>query len=434
MKIPGRGQFSITTKIAAGLSLLITFLMLMMGLVMWGYLKMTVQTQHLQQVFKNFSVFWGAITTASIIAGIFLAMLISKRILNQPIKDLVTATENIAAGDVSGKVNLRHRDELGNLAASFNMMTGYLANLFRSITSYTNELVKSSQSLSLHLKSTASSSGRLIESMHQHTGKMEEQIELLQGCADLACELVDQVEQTGRALQRSAGAMAAAVDAGREPGALLGGALDDVGEIGRTLREMQTAVRAGKETLLEVERIAGLFADYLDRSRTFNFNIAVEVAKMGGANMADTLEELQKLADEGMENTREIIHKIKLAGEAASNMDEVLEKNITAAQKGQKSMEETGECWGKISNRLNREKDAVDKLMTAWAENRKQGEQLLETLDIVMSGLKKSAQTIAATGEAGHKQAELLAELEAILRKMLRVSNTLNNLCLQFKI
>jgi methyl-accepting chemotaxis protein len=434
MKIPGRGQFSITTKIAAGLSLLITFLMLMMGLVMWGYLKMTVQARHLQQVFSNFSVFWGAITITSVIAGIFLAMLISKRILNQPIQDLVAATENIAAGDVSGKVNLRHRDELGNLAASFNMMTGYLANLFRSITSYTNELVKYSQSLSLHLKSTAGSSGRLVESMNQHAGKTEEQIELLQGCADSVCELVDQVEQTGRALQRSAGTMALAVDAGREPEALLGGVLDEVGEINRALREMQAAVVTGKETLLEVERMAGIFADYLDRSRAFNFNIAVEVAKMGGANMADALDELRKLADEGMEKNREIIHRIRLAGEAAGNMDEVLEKNITVVQRGQTSLEAAGECWGEISDKLNREKDAVDKLMTAWAENRRQGERLLENLDIVINGLEQSAQTIAATGEAGQKQAELLADLEAILRKMLRVSNNLNNLCLQFKI
>ncbi len=399
-----------------------------------GYLVVAAQAGHWPQNVRNLAVYLGTTTIIAIIAGIFLAIIISRRILNKPIADLSAATEYIATGDFSRKVNLHHRDELGNLAMSFNTMTGYLANLFRSITSYTGELVKSCQSLNNSIKSTGNASQRLVEFMDGHVGKTKEHIVLLQGCADLAGRLVEGVEQAGQALQKSAGEIFTAMEGVLDPETLVARAAGDVDEVKRSLDEAQKAVISHKQVWREMQRVSGLFAEYLDRSGTFNFKIALEVARLGGRDMSGELEDLQKLADEGAEKTNDIMDKIALAVETADYLERLMEGSMQAAVKGRNSIGEAGERLRELDARLETEKHKIDETMSRMEENINQGEQLLEKMEHLMSELEKTVDAYVGTGEAGRKQLELLGQLEATLRRILRVSNALNNLCLQFKV
>ncbi|MBF7082495.1 HAMP domain-containing protein [Desulfallas sp. Bu1-1] len=398
-----------------------------------GYLTVDTGDGRLREQVGQMMVYLGSFAIAAVIAGIFLAIVISRRILKQPIADLVSATETIATGDFSRKARIHHRDELGNLAMSFNMMTGYLANLFHSITFYTGELVRSCQALNRNVGSSVKTARKLAESMEHHTGKTREHIALIQGCNDLAGGLVERVEQTGLYLQQSAGEIAATVSGSEEPAELIDGVGRDVGDIYRSLEEMKKALAVYRETLAGVERAAGLYTGYLDRSRTFNFGIAVEVAKIGGGGMTEKLEELQKLADEGLERTGEITGMLRRAGEDIIRLEEAVERNLDVVRQGEQGIRKAGELWREIAGKLAEDRDAIERVMSHLAENKKLGEELTETLSYLAGELDKSLRAFAGTGEASEKQAELLGELESSMRKILRVSNTLNNLCLQFK-
>jgi signal transduction histidine kinase len=68
----------------------------------------------------------------SLLLGVFLA-----RTLTRPIREITTATRAVADGDLEQKVSVRSRDELGELATSFNLMSAKLAqsiNLRRQMT------------------------------------------------------------------------------------------------------------------------------------------------------------------------------------------------------------------------------------------------------------------------------------------------------------
>ena len=62
----------------------------------------------------------------------FFAYVIGKR-LSKPIVDLTEATEKMAAGDLTQRVNIKRSDELGVLATSFNTMAENLGNKSREI-------------------------------------------------------------------------------------------------------------------------------------------------------------------------------------------------------------------------------------------------------------------------------------------------------------
>lgn len=71
---------------------------------------------------------WRFLTTGAV--GLLLSLLLSGRIargISRPVRDLVEGTERIAGGDYAHRVTVRSRDELGDLAGSFNRMAGDLA-------------------------------------------------------------------------------------------------------------------------------------------------------------------------------------------------------------------------------------------------------------------------------------------------------------------
>jgi signal transduction histidine kinase len=70
------------------------------------------------------AVFMGAIgaTLVALVIGIFLA-----RTLTRPIRELTAATKAVAAGQLGHQVKVRSKDELGDLAFSFNQMSHDLA-------------------------------------------------------------------------------------------------------------------------------------------------------------------------------------------------------------------------------------------------------------------------------------------------------------------
>jgi len=68
--------------------------------------------------------FFGAI--GALLFSLLLGILLS-RALTRPIRELTTATQAVAAGDLGHTVPVRSRDELGQLATAFNRMSGELA-------------------------------------------------------------------------------------------------------------------------------------------------------------------------------------------------------------------------------------------------------------------------------------------------------------------
>ena len=81
-----------------------------------------IELEYLQQV--NQALVWGGVSAVAValILGTFLAWRITT-----PVRKLTHAAENVAAGDLSGRVEIQSGDEIGQLALAFNRMADNLA-------------------------------------------------------------------------------------------------------------------------------------------------------------------------------------------------------------------------------------------------------------------------------------------------------------------
>jgi two-component system NtrC family sensor kinase len=76
-----------------------------------------------------------AVILASIVSVVFILA-----VVHRPIRELIAGTHKVAEGDLNYRIAVRSRDELGELAASFNKMTVDLARAHSEITAWTRTL------------------------------------------------------------------------------------------------------------------------------------------------------------------------------------------------------------------------------------------------------------------------------------------------------
>ncbi len=88
------------------------------------------------------------ITLLGSIAAMALAYLLARRI-SVPIQELAAATKEIEQGNLDAEVNIKSRDELGELAETFNAMRGALKERDRQIREYAQRKVMESERLAL---------------------------------------------------------------------------------------------------------------------------------------------------------------------------------------------------------------------------------------------------------------------------------------------
>lgn len=102
----------------------------------------------------------------AILAGLIISRLIILRLVQRPIKELVTATDRVSTGDFSGQVQVFNQDELGRLATAFNIMTGHLGVLFQSIRSSVSDITQTAQVIINRSEQSDLTTKKLVESLH----------------------------------------------------------------------------------------------------------------------------------------------------------------------------------------------------------------------------------------------------------------------------
>lgn len=123
-----------------------------------------------------------------ILLAFFLGTLISRRVTG-PVEKLVEGTRKIASGDLGYKVEIKGRDEIGELAASFNNMASNLAESRRKLNEYFYRVVQAMvRSLEAKDAYTRGHSDRVSEyavKIARAMGFSPEKVESLQEAAEL---------------------------------------------------------------------------------------------------------------------------------------------------------------------------------------------------------------------------------------------------------
>ena len=292
----------------------------------------------------------------AILIGIVSALLITRGIVN-PLNEGVDIANSLADGDLMVNIEIKSKDETGQLLAAMKNMVDKLKSIVGDVKSAADNVASGSQELSSGAQQISQGATEQASSIEETSSSMEEMTSNIKQNSDNS-------HQTEKIAQKSA---------------------DDAVEGGKAVAETVSAMKeiAGKITIIEeIARQTNLLA----------LNAAIEAARAGehGKGFAVVASEVRKLAERSQTAAGEISHLSSSSVQIAEKAGEMLAKLVPDIQK-------TAELVQEISASSREQDTGAGQINMA-----------IQQLDQVIQQNAGAAEELASTSEELASQADLL--------------------------
>ncbi|MCP4130431.1 MAG: methyl-accepting chemotaxis protein [bacterium] len=265
---------------------------------------------------------------AGIMVGFF-AFFIGKITLLKAIRDIESFSQNIAAGDLTGKLVIESNDEIGVFAANFNNIISELRTMILQIKDISFELASAMDEQAAATASVSKNGQLLVEQQDViNTGAREASDSVdevsfnveIQGNSFLA--LHNRVVELSNAITR-------ATDQSRRALDLTQSITKKVSSGEETLSGTNSIMVNIGESSREMTSIMSMINDIADQINLLSLNASIESARAGdaGRGFAVVAEEISKLADQ--------------TGSSIKNIDTLIQTNDDEIRKGIDSVQNT---------------------------------------------------------------------------------------------
>jgi methyl-accepting chemotaxis protein len=312
------------------------------------------QAYELDQQNKEEAVASESAIISSIFIGLILALILGwylSRLISQPLVLMVNQIQKLSAGDLTAEsLNIRSKDEIGQLSEALDTMVENLRGLIRQIQATSTEVAASSQQLSSGAEQTKLSATHISTTIQQMASGMQIQ------------EMSS--EETVRAIEE----MASGVQRIAESASTVSNATMDLSQQAQTGNEtVQNVVKQMSTIQGVVGELTSTVKDLGNRSQNINefvkvirsiasqtdllaLNAAIEAARAGevGRGFAVVASEVRKLAVQSEASAREIAQLVEEILGGTSRSVKSVNHVSHEVEAGMKVVHEAGEAFGRI--------------------------------------------------------------------------------------
>jgi methyl-accepting chemotaxis protein len=282
-----------------------------------------------------------------------------------PLNQGMAFADTMAQGDLTARLEVHRKDEIGILADALRTMSSRLSDVVSDVLNSTQGVTAGSEELSASAQSLSQGATEQAASLEEISASMEEMASNIRQSADNAQQTEKIAIQTAQDAQEGGGAVEATVAAMKQ------------------IAEKITIIE-------EIARQTNLLA----------LNAAIEAARAGehGKGFAVVAAEVRKLAER--------------SGTAAGEIGQLSSRSVAVAEKA-------GEMLNRIVPDIQRTADLVQEISASCAEQNAGSEQVtkaLQQLDQVVQQNASASEEMASTAEELSARAEHLQQAMGYFR------------------
>ncbi len=356
----------------------------------------------------------------------------------QPINQLVGIMENIASnqGDLTRRIDLHRRDELGKLAEAFNRFLGNLRQIVANtiaLINRMNESVEEVAATSEQVNGTADAINTSVRAfiedlqrqeeettatttmLNQVTAALQDTTQKSEGASRLFMETENLSEQGKKTVQDSV--------------SHIDGITENMGVIERRMQNLTNSLDEIGSFVVAIRRIT-------TQTNMLSLNASIESARAGdaGRGFQVVAEEIRKLAEHAAGSSEQIQTNIAKIRDETLLTVKATHEGTSAVHTGRDTVYQAGEALQRILQQANQAAEAS----MAISEDMVRQSEVLKTMmerirDIEALGKKNfgAAQSVAASVQ---EQTSSLEQITSSLQRLSQDSLKVRNMIVEFKI
>ncbi len=260
-------------------------------------------------------------TVLTMIAGaiftIIFLMLILRRIIGTPLKELLERVKDLAGGegDLTSRVSVNSKDELGEIASNINLFIEKIQQVIVTVLATASDSKEIASVLSKH--ATALQSSTVTQSIKvDESKKLTELVEKdLDRSEEYSIQTAEEMLTSYQTLEK----MVASLDR----------VVEDI--LMASSRELETSAKVvtTAQQTVEIKQILTIIRDIADQTNLLALNAAIEAARAGehGRGFAVVADEVRKLAERTQKSLSEIDATVNVVVQSVEDVSQTMHEN-----------------------------------------------------------------------------------------------------------
>lgn len=371
----------------------------------------------------------------AMILSVIVALIIATMIARE-LSKLQNATNRMAQGDLSTKLEVKRRDEFGQLEHNFNIMMDSISGLIRNVNGNSDEIFGIAQSIlevsentrevARQVTDAIGSVARGATEQAHSTADANVEVERLAESLKLSQERVERIgersRETAQIGQKGTGILQALISKSEKAKA-------NSAESINTMSQMLKSIE-------KINYISDAIAEITSQTNLLSLNASIEAARAGesGKGFAVVADEIRKLADQSRESTEEIKSILVEITDNSNHVESSLEESGVIQEEQQKAIGETQSLFADIENSVKEllaVVESIEQINMEMSIARDKVVQRMDNIAVVSDSSAAAAEEVNASAEEVNTTMNHMAENAEVLNEIV---NRLSESIRQFKL